>query len=386
MTHHVAVVGAGAFGGWSALELQRKGVRVTLIDAWGPGHSRSSSGGESRAIRLLYGRDRFYTELTIRSLVLWRRVERDWNLRLLHRAGVLWMCRDDDGYVRSSIPIVKEHGFPVRELTPAEASARYPQINFHDFVTVFLEEDMGFLSARRATIAVRDAFVDAGGEYVQATVRVPPEEGSVLRHLPLADGRMVEADAFLFACGGWLPQLFPDVLGKAIVPTRQEVMYFGTPPGDHRFDVGHLPVWADLGRRLVYGFPAAEGCGVKITDDTRGPPMDPSTEDRQVRASAVADARAYLARRFPGLAEAPVLETRVCQYENSPDGHYVLDRHPSWSNVWIMGGGSGHGFKLGPALGEYATRLVLDGERTKDVFALARLPRVSQQHTQFDHR
>lgn len=143
---HIAVVGAGAFGGWTALHLLRRGARVTLLDAWGPGNSRSSSGGETRIIRGAYGPDRLYVDWTARSFGMWREAERQWGRRLYRRTGVLWLGGEDDGYVRASLPFLKDAGLEIEETSPAAARTRFPQIDFAGVRTVFHEPEAGICS------------------------------------------------------------------------------------------------------------------------------------------------------------------------------------------------------------------------------------------------
>ena len=372
MALHVAVVGAGAFGGWTALNLRRAGMRVTLLDAWGAGNARASSGGETRVIRGIYGGNRRYVELTARAFVLWWEHEERWSRRLYHRTGALWMFGRDDTYARSTLPALGEVGLEVAELAPVDAARRYPQIDFGGVGSAFFEIEAGYLLARQACEAVRAGFVAEGGEYRAAAVRPGPMAGGGLRELVLADGTTLSADRFVFACGPWLGELFPEVIGPRITPTRQEVLFFGPPKGDTRFDEGTCPVWVDYGDRFLYGIPGNERRGFKVADDTRGPRIDPTTEERVPSAEAIARARELLARRFPALIGAPVVETRVCQYEQTPDGHFIIDRHPAADNVWLAGGGSGHGFKMGPAIGELVTRLVLGAAEPEPQFSLQR--------------
>lgn len=170
-----------------------------------------------------------------------------------------------------------------------------------------------------------------------------------------------------------MPQVFPDVIGRRIVATRQEVFFFATPAGDTRYDFGALPVWVHVGERLVYGVPAHERRGLKVADDTAGEEVDPTAMERVPSAAGLASARAILRQRFPALADAPLVEARVCQYEASTDGHYLVDRHPQFENVWLVGGGSGHGFKMGPAIGEHVAALVQGRAAVHPLFAYGRL-------------
>jgi glycine/D-amino acid oxidase-like deaminating enzyme len=373
-THRIAVVGAGAFGGWTALHLRRLGADVTLIDAWGPGNSRSSSGGETRVIRAIYGADRIYVEMVKHAYELWGTLDPS----LYVETGALWMHRGDDAYVRSALPILQDLGFAVDKLTLAEARRRYPQIDFKGVKSVYLERRAGALSARRACGVVRDEFVKAGGTYRTGAVK----PGS-LKLLQLEDGSRIEADAYVFACGPWLGRVFPDVVGDGVRATRQEVYYFGTPRGSERYRAGNLPIWIDFGKRIIYGIPDIGSRGFKFADDTRGEPIDPTSAERKPTSEGIARARRFLAERFPELAKAPLLAAEVCQYENSPDGNLILDRHPRAKNVWLLGGGSGHGFKLSPAVGEMAAQAIVFGKEVPKAFSLQRLP-AARRKTQFE--
>ena len=371
---HIVVVGAGAFGGWTALHLLRAGFRVTLVDAWGAGNSRASSGGETRVIRAVYNGVAIYTGMAARAFTLWREAEQRWNRQVLHKTGSLWMCGADDSYVRKSLEPMKAAGLSVEQLTPADAARRYPQMSFADVRTVYFEPEAGFLTARVACELVRETFVREGGTYMQAEVRpsLSPTSRRLTR-VTLSSGASLDAGRFVFACGPWMGRLFPDVIGRRIVATRQEVFFFGTVPGETRYDAGTLPVWVFIGDRLSYGLPSFERRGLKIADDTAGTEVDPTTMDRTPSEAGSAGARQMLRTRFPALANAPLLEARVCQYEASTDGHFLIDRHPTLENVWFVGGGSGHGFKMGPALGEYAAGVVTGKTPPDPLFAYGRL-------------
>jgi len=356
----VAVIGAGAFGGWTALHLLRRGARVTLLDAWGPGNSRASSGGETRVIRSTYGPDAIYVRMVTRAYQLWREAQEQWKKPLFHPSGVLWMAGKKDDYEKASLPLMKEAGITFETWTPAEAARRYPQINFEGVEWAIFEPGAGYLMAREACAAVMEAFVREGGEYRQASVEPGEIEGGKMKRVRLSDASALAADQFVFACGPWLGKLFPDVIGKKVLPTRQEVFFFGPPVDDARFAEGALPVWIDNGEHIFYGIPANRWRGFKVADDTRGPEIDPTSQERTPTASALRAAREYIGFRFPGIKDAPLVESRVCQYENSPDTRFIFDRHPHAANVILLGGGSGHGFKHGPSLGEMAAKLVLD--------------------------
>src|SRR5258708_27948478 len=198
-SYHVAVVGAGAFGGWTALKLLRRGARVTLLDAWGPGNSRASSGGETRLIRSTYGAHRIYVEMSVRAGELWREEEERWNVQLYQRTGLLWMAEKSDEFVNAAMPLLRDAGVAFEEMTPAAAGQRYPQINFEQVESTMLETEAGALLARRNCRLVAEAFVSEGGTYRQLAA-APYAFVNQVRALPLSDGSNLEADVYVVAC------------------------------------------------------------------------------------------------------------------------------------------------------------------------------------------
>jgi len=370
---HIVVIGAGAFGGWTALYLLRRGARVTLLDAWGPGNARSSSSGETRVMRGTYGPAQPYTKMATRAMRLWKEHERRWNCQLFHRTGVLWMATaGDDQYERASLSPMREAGVHFEELSSSDMAKRWPQINFEDVRWGIYEPDSGFLCARNACQAVVKGFVHEGGEYEQLAVVAHQMESKYRDGLTLSDGSRLAADGYVFACGPWLGKLFANTIGDLIRPTKQDVFFFGTPAGDDRFSESKLPVWADHRDRFLYGIPAGGGRSFKIADDTRGPEFDPTSGERTASAEARTMIRDYLGFRFPAMKGAPLVGTQVCQYENTPDDDFIIDRHPQAENVWIVGGGSGHGFKHGPAIGEMVAEFAMERKDADAKFQLRR--------------
>jgi len=367
----IAVVGAGVFGAWSAYQLCRAGADVLLLDAYGPGNSRASSGGESRILRVGYGPDAIYTLMARRSLELWKQLfDYVAQPQLFQPTGVLWLAREHDPYCEATLDTFQQSKVKFERLDRGELRKRYPQLEFGPVAWGMLENESGVLLARQAVQALVSAAQSLGVTYVQAAIR-PPENGNDrLEFIETTAGRKILADKFVFACGPWLPQLFPKLLADLIHVTRQEVFFMGLPAGDDRFLPNKMPAWIDF-NDLVYGIPNLDNRGVKIAIDEHGPPFDPDTGERIVLPESIARLRAYLARRLPVLANAPVTETRVCQYENTSNGDFLIDRHPALENTWIVGGGSGHGFKHGPAVGEYVASLVAGNVKVEPRFAMA---------------
>jgi sarcosine oxidase len=252
-----------------------------------------------------------------------------------------------------------------REFNTAQLSA-YTQMRFAKGEVGFLEEQTGALMAGRG---VQSVVADMPG-IARVTENIRGIESDKLGIVQV--GR-IAAKSAVFACGPWLPKLFPALLTDKITPTRQEVYHFGSKPGDTRFASPALPTWADFNNgNIVYGMPDLKGQGFKIAFDAHGAEVDPDTLDRRVSVEGVAQARAYLAKRFPDLAAAPLIHSRVCQYENTSNGDFLIDRHPDFPTVWLVGGGSGHGLKHGPAVGRRVAEHVLDPAKPVEPrFALA---------------
>jgi sarcosine oxidase len=352
------VVGAGVFGAWTAWHLRRLGQRVLLLDASGPANARAASGGESRMTRTIYGADDVYTRMAWESLEDWRWLSSRAGLPILHPIGVLMFFGKREPFALQSIEAHRRMGLRLDVLDRPELQRRYPQVAWDGVLLGLFEPELGALMARRAVQTLVQEMLAAGGEYRLAAVTAPGE-GATLDGVRTAAGETLRADGYVFACGPWMPNLFPSLLGERIFPTRQEVFFFAPPSGDERFQPRHLPGWADFNDGdIYYGFPDLESRGFKIAHDRHGERFDPDAGDRRASAAGLDDVRAYLARRFPALASSPMVESRVCQYENSSNGDFLIDRHPQWPNALLVGGGSGHGFKHGPAVGRYAADLL----------------------------
>jgi sarcosine oxidase len=363
------VIGAGVFGAWTAWHLARRNQRALLIEAYGPAHSRASSGGESRIIRMSYGPDEIYTRWSQRSLGQWKELFAASGEKLFHQTGVLWLGGEGDNTLGQSQTNLKRCGVNHESIERTELEKRYPQMNFDGVVRGLLEPESGVLMARRAVACTVESACRHGVELRIAQILAPRGNGT-LAFVQTEAGERLSAGAFVFACGPWLGKVFPDLLGPRIFPTRQEVFFFAPPPGDSRFAPPALPTWL-YQMDEVYGMPDIESRGLKVANDKHGERVDPDTQSRLASPEAAHWARSFVARRFPAMKNAPIVETRVCQYENTWNGDFLIDRHPELSNVWLAGGGSGHGFKHGPALGQYTTAMVLGEGTAEPRFSLA---------------
>jgi glycine/D-amino acid oxidase-like deaminating enzyme len=370
---HVAVIGAGVFGSWTAEYLRRAGHRVTLVDMAGPANSRSSSGGESRMTRGGYGKDEIYTGMSFASLAEWKALSDTAGLPIFIPNGVLFFSSKPGDYFDGSIAVHRRLGMPLEHMDGAELQRRFPMIDFSGVAIGLFEPGFGALMARRAVQTLVKSFVASGGQLRHEAAHSVQQQQGPLKSVRLSSGATLEADAFVFALGPWLAKFFPDVLGKRIFATRQEIFYFAPPKGDRRFLPAAMPGWADFNDGdMFYGFPDLEARGVKFAHDRHGPYVDPDTQSREPTRAALDEVIAFRDRRFPLLKGAPVVGAEVCQYENSSNGDFLIDRHPAMANVVLVGGGSGHGFKHGPEVGRLAAELASGGgAQTEPRFSLA---------------
>lgn len=368
-SYDVVVVGAGVFGSWTAWHLAERKQKVLVVDAYGAAHARASSGGETRIIRMSYAADEIYTQWSHRSLAQWKQLAAASGQPLFQQTGVLWMEGEDIGRLKQSQRTLERCGIAHQVMDNAALSKRYPQVNFDGVTRGLLEPGSGVLLARRGVQTVVEEGKKKGVKFRIAQAQ-PPKGSGPLAEIRTLEGELISASQFVFACGPWLGKVFPGLLGERIFPTRQEVFFFGTPPGDARFAPPALPTWL-FNNDEVYGMPDIEFRGLKLARDTHGERVDPDTQSRIPSAEAAEWARNYVARRFPALGNAPIAETRVCQYENTSNGDFLIDRHPEIPNVWLAGGGSGHGFKHGPAFGEYLAAQLLGEQKAEARFSLA---------------
>jgi len=349
----VAVVGAGAFGAWTALCLAEAGADVTLSDMFGAGNDRSSSGGESRNIRAAYGGDAFYTGWARRAWARWHEREAEFGVRLLYPNGSFRPGSVEE--LTSEAKLFSSLGMPFEVLSRDEVAARWPQLvpGPHQ---VFYEPESGIVAAARTLMEVERAFRGRGGTILRGRAGLMGNGQSLALDV---DGRPFGCDTIVLACGPWLPRLLPDLLGKLIRTPRRELLFVAPDPADARFGWERCPNIVD-----ELGWTSADlGNGVKIAPPMKGIEMDPDGDQRLPTTIALDGARAFLNARLPALSDRPFVSCYVSQLENTASEDFIVDRHPAAPHVVIAGGGSGHAFKFGPLLGEYVAQLVLDGTR-----------------------
>ena len=350
MSGTALVVGAGVTGAAVARELARRGFDVTLAEQYATGTVRSASGGDTRLLRASHGGDgEWYTNLAWRARSLWLELQDETGTRLWEPTGLAWFAHRDDGFEGCSVPVLAAAGIPQEWRTPAEAASLFPSLGLDGLHAVLWEPEAGVLHARRATQLLAAEAGRLGARTVAGRI-LPDDEP--------------EADVVVWACGAWLPALFPDEVEVRI--ERRDVFFLG---GDATWR--DAPGWVEY-ENGFYGHGDIGGLGVKIAPDLPSDEVDPDTLDRLPLAERERAARELTGRRFPSLAGAPVIGTRVCQYDLSSDSHFVFGRHPERPTWWLFGGGSGHGFKHGPALAEYIADCVEEQREPESFHTLGR--------------
>jgi len=357
---------------WTALNLQRLGARVTVVDAYGAGNSRQTSGGETRGVRTSYG-DRPHGRLwtrwaneAIRKWTAWDEMGRDRLLpRLFFNTGDLILREATSEYIENTRAHWNALGTPYEPLTADEVAYRWPWVRFENLGVALYEPAAGVVRARRAIESVARVFEEEGGTIRIARAAIGARNGARLETVAVEGGEAISAETVVFACGPWFPKVFPRLMGNRIRISIGHVFYFAVPPGDTRFAFPNMP---------SYGVPGCTGWPA-LPPDHRGFRVrtggrvgdDPDTSDRWIPAESHERPRQILERHFPDLVGAPINETRACHYESSVDRNFIVDHHPDFNNVWLLGGGSSEAFKFGPVLGEYIARRMLGVENDPEL-------------------
>jgi len=366
----VVVIGAGAFGGWTALYLREMGLSVTMVDQYGPGNSRATSGGESRQIRAGYGERDVYTRWVLEAFGRWKAREAEWNKRLFFQTGQVTLARDWTKTLTDTRKVFDNLQVKYEVIGRDDLVRRYPQMSMDGIAFGFAVPSTGVLKAREGCVAVEQAFEKKGGRFLTAKAEPGRRSGRKLDDIALSTGQRVSAQTFVFACGPWLRKVFADVMKDKLITPRRVVFFYGTPPGDERFTFPNFPTWAV---DEAYGFPSIEGRGFKVVPTFEAEMVDPDTQEHTLTADEIRKGREFVARWFPALKDQPLVDARVCQREDSVDEHFIVDRHPAFDNVWIVGGGSGHGYKHGIVLGDYVAHRVVGKATQPELTGLFKL-------------
>lgn len=361
------VIGAGVFGVWTAYTLLKRGLSVTLVDAFGAGNVNSGSGGPTRMVQTDTDTTA-YIRSTIAAFPKWKQAEELSGQRFLYEIGRLRLELDDKHLQRAKERQANQRQFGIDNteiMDGAEVRKRWPQIRGDD--VVFASFNGGgpggsTLLASKACKAIADLFVKSGGTLVIGeAVPVVSKQGT-LDGIRLASGQQISGGKYVFVCGWKLPQLFSDLLGERIIVEGRDVFYYDVGRDNQRYAYQNMPAWS-VPAENVYGFPAIDGEGLKVA-----PSYDPSKS-----SDLAADMRKFTDGRFPGMKDSALKIVRKCWVDLTIDYDFLVDEHPAWTNAYLVGGGSGHGFKHGPNIGEDAARLVLGEQRDEELATLFKL-------------
>jgi sarcosine oxidase len=432
----IVVIGAGGWGAFTALNLIQKGHKVTLVDAYGPGNARSTSGDETRGVRSSYGdrpgeQGETWTLWAREAMGMWKAFDEEWGkhfrLNLFHVTGDLIMRTEWDNFQLRTKIWWDKHNIPYEVLNPADVRKAFPVLSMDDITAVLYEPDAGIVRARRSAQAAASAFETLGGKIVIGRATPGKMSGGKLDEINLDTGQTLRADTFVWCVGPWMGKTFPDILAKKTRVPIGYVVYFATPVNDQRFTYPNLPSynfpgvtgWAALpvdnrgfrvrgaerapGQQAAPGTPgAAPGAGTVPAGSGRAAgagaaggaaggggggggrggqqavvplaQQDPDTSDRWADQTRIEGSRRFIAHRFPALKDAPVSQTHSCHYESTSSGDFIVDIHPAMSNCWIVAGGNSEGFKMCPKIGAYASSRILGVEGDPKLVKAFKIP------------
>lgn len=365
---NVLVVGGGVFGATGALSLARRGHRVRLIDPGPLPHPLAASTDRSKVVRADYGDDPVYTGLAIEALDGWRRWNEQWAARhggpVYHEDGFLLRTAGPmtaEGFEGASFAALGAMGWPVERLDGAALAKRYPQWAAEAYPDGYLNRRAGWAEAEAVMAHLHRDVRDAGVEVVtdEAALMLLEEGGRVVG-VHTAEGQDFRADVTVAAIGSWTTMLVPE-LASAMRATGHPIVVLRVDDPE-RWRPPHFVPWAaDIARTGWYGFPARADGTIKLARHAAGVPLAHGAP-RAVDDATVAEARRFLAKTFPALADAPLVTTRLCAYCDTFDGHFWIDADPHRPGLVVAAGGSGHAFKFAPVLGERVAAAV-EGRR-----------------------
>ncbi|MEO7083458.1 MAG: FAD-dependent oxidoreductase [Gemmatimonadaceae bacterium] len=424
----VVVIGAGAWGSFTAMNLRKMGAKVTIVDAYGPGNARSTSGDETRGVRSSYGDKtgqlgELWTLWAREAMKRWAAFDDEWGrefrLNLFQTTGDLIMRTEWDNFQLRTKVWWDKNKIPYQILNPDDVRKAFPVISIDDITAVLYEPDAGVVRARRATQTAANVFEKLDGKIVIGRATPSKISNGRLEEISLDTGAKLRADTFVFAIGPWMGKTFPEILAKKTRVPIGSVCYFGTPINDERFTFPNMPSFNFPG---VTGWPALpvdnRGFRVRGTERLPTPPgevagaggaaggrggsgagatggagagpagggrggqqaevplaqQDPDTSDRWVDQTRIDGSRRFVAHRFPLLKDAPISQTHACHYEQTSSGNFIIDVHPHMSNAWIVAGGNAEGFKFSPVVGEYAAQRVMGIQGDAEIAKGFRIP------------
>jgi monomeric sarcosine oxidase len=372
-TYDVIILGTGGVGSAAAYTLAKRGAKVLGIDQFPGGHDRGSSHGETRVIRQAYFEHPDYVPLLLRAYELWRELEQEAGVDLLHQVGLLQVGPPNGFVVPGVLEAARLHGLLVESLTGGEVLRRFPGFRVPEGSVGVFEPAAGYLKVERCVLTHLAAAKQHGAEFrFGVTARAWHTDGKAAR--VVTDQGDFSAARLIITAGPWAPQLLAD-LGVPLQVRRKHLYWFPTNDPSYHEARGCPTYLYELPHGVYYGFPQIDELGVKVAEHTGGTVIDdPANDPRLLDRADLARVESFLAQYLPSVGR-PMQRRSVCFYTMSPDEHFLVDRHPQHPNVLIVAGLSGHGFKFTGVLGEALADLAMESSTRLPIgfLSLARL-------------
>ncbi|TWT44188.1 Monomeric sarcosine oxidase [Phycisphaerae bacterium RAS1] len=374
-SYDVIVIGLGAMGSAALCELARRGHRVLGLEQFSPAHDRGSSHGQTRIIRKAYFEHPDYVPLLHQAYALWSDLEKEVGQRLLHRVGLLLAGPADGEIIAGTRAAAQIHSLPIQALTPAETIERFPGLRVDPEHVALFEEDAGYL---RPEACIR-AFLEVAQRGGAATLFNTPVIGWSVEGTG-ASVATANADyraSRLVICGGaWAGRLLADLRAPLEIRRKMQ-MWFACDDALYAESRGFPVFGYHTVGCFYYGFPAIESGRMKIAEHLERTLVgDPDEPGRELRPADVAHMAPFIERHLPGATDQ-VVASSVCMYTMTPDGHFIIDRHPKHAGVFVAAGFSGHGFKFAPLIGSVLADLAETGRSAAPIGFLS-LQRLSE--------
>lgn len=352
------VAGAGIFGLSAALELTKRNYTVAILNPDTIPHHLAASTDISKIVRTEYGSDELYFNMADICIDRWHNWNELLGEKLYHEAGFLMLVRKSlndprQAYEKAGYDLLKAKGYQPELLNEQQISERYPAVDTNTYPVAVFNPRGGYVESARVIEKLADHLKSLGvAIYERQTVDQILTQNNKVTGVKTAEGNTFHSQKLVVAAGAHTPLLLPEL--KPYIKATGHPVYWLKPHDPTIFSIPKLPVFtADISNSGWYGMPFSDKNGVvKIGRHTNGLELNPDTDDRIITKEEIADLRKFLKTAFPDLANAPVVYTRRCLYTDTLDGHFWIDRHPEVEGLIVSTGGSGHGMKMGPVLGE----------------------------------
>lgn len=357
-TFDAIVIGTGGIGSATVFQLAKRGVRVLGLDRFAGAHDRGSSYGQTRMIREAYCEHPDYVPLVQRSYELWGELEAATRQQLYHEVGLLEVGPPDGMVVPGVLQSAEEHGLDVDTLDEKELHQRFPGFRLPEQSMAVFEQRAGYLLVEKCVTAQQVEAIKLGAQFRTGEVSGwELHDDSVVVHL---DTESIAGAHLIVTAGAWARDLLREV-GVPLTVVRKPQNWFANQDLRYLAQKGCPAFLFEVPTGIFYGFPQLDPRGVKVGEHTGGVEInDLSNVGRNVDRQQRSRVQQFLSEYLPGVS-GPATDHSMCLYSNSPDGHFIVDRHPAHEQISFAMGLSGHGFKFAPVLGEALADLALEG-------------------------